>query len=39
MTPALITIVAVGSAGLALIWLAQTVTLWAIGDPRPVTRS
>jgi membrane protease YdiL (CAAX protease family) len=36
MTPALFTVVAVGIAGIALIWLAQTATLWAIGDPRPV---
>jgi hypothetical protein len=36
MTPAIMTVLAVGLSGLVLVWLAQTMTLWAIGDPSPV---
>lgn len=32
----IVMMVAVGLGGLAGIWLAQTVTLWAVGDPRPL---
>ncbi len=31
-----VVMMAVGVAGVVEIWLAQTVALWAIGDPRPV---